>query len=66
MKGGKGRKVGNQKEKCKKYAAAKTAERNKVKRVLQSNGTKAAIKYAEKNGVQATLNTLLAKKEKHE
>lgn len=59
MKGGKGRKVGQQKEKCAAYKNAKTSERNKVKRILQSNGVSAATKYAEKNQVHATLNTLL-------
>lgn len=40
------RKVGRNRDKCKLYRARKTRERNKLKRILQSNGARAANKYA--------------------
>ncbi len=46
------RKVGRNRDKCKLYRARKTRERNKLKRILQSNGIKAANKYAEQNGLK--------------
>lgn len=39
------RKVGRAVEKCKRYRAAHTRERNKAKRILQSNGLKACQEY---------------------
>lgn len=42
------RKHGRDKNKCAAYKAMKTREKNKLKRVLQSNGLTAAKEYAEK------------------
>ena len=51
--GGKGsRKHGRNKEKCKRYLAHKRREKNKLKRILQSNGLKAAELYAKENGLK--------------
>ena len=41
------RKIGRDKVKCKAYRDRKTRERNKIKRILQSCGLKAAQAYAE-------------------
>jgi len=46
-KSGGGRKIGRNEEKCKKYRTSKNKERNKLKKILQSNGFQAAEKYAE-------------------
>lgn len=50
--GGGARKHGRNMEKCKRYRAAKTRERNKLRRVLRSNGRVAGIAYAKKDGVR--------------
>ena len=50
------KKHGRDKIKCKKYRDHQTAERNKLKRVLQSNGYEYAMEWAKKNGVIAYLN----------
>ena len=50
--GKKNRKLGRCKNKCAAYRAAHTMERNKVKRVLQSNGYAAAVEYARVHGVK--------------
>lgn len=46
------RKIGRSKTKCEQYRNAHTRERNKIKRVLQSNGYDAALAYAAKTGVK--------------
>lgn len=46
------RKHGRNEEKCKKYKLAKIREKNKLKRVLKSNGYKAAVKYAKLHGLK--------------
>ena len=51
--GKKNRKLGRCKNKCAAYRAAHTRERNKVKRVLQSNGYAAAVEYAKQHGILA-------------
>lgn len=58
--GKKGKKAGKQKgrEINKRYIANKTMERNKVKRVLQSEGVRAAEKYATKHLVVTHLHSL--------
>ena len=43
------RKIGRNKDKCALYRAMKTREKNKLKRVLQSNGREAAKEYASKH-----------------
>lgn len=45
------RKIGRGVEKGKRYRAAKTAERNKAKRVLQSNGLEACKEYCRIHGI---------------
>ena len=45
------RKLGRAVEKCKQYRAAHTRERNKAKRILQSNGLDACIVYCRKWGI---------------
>ena len=46
-KSGGAKKIGRNEEKCKKYRSSKNREKNKLKRILQSNGFAAAEKYAE-------------------
>jgi len=48
-KGKKNRKWDRNLTKCKKYRDMKTREKNKLKRVLQSNGLAAANEYAEQH-----------------
>lgn len=59
--GKKNRKFGRaaRKPKTARYKVGQHREKNKVKRVLQSSGVKAAKQYAAENGVVAYLNTLL-------
>jgi hypothetical protein len=59
---GKGRKLGRNKNKCAQYRAMHTREKNKIKRVLQSNGVKFAEAWAAKHGVVTLLHTLKLKK----
>ena len=47
------------KEHYKLYKAAQTRERNKLKRIVQSNGRKAATAYAAKHNLTAWLNNNL-------
>ena len=47
----KGRKLGRDKVKCAAYRASKVREKNKVRRVLASNGYKQAVKYAREKGL---------------
>lgn len=54
------------KAKCAAYKAAHTSEKHKVKRVLQSNGPKAAKEYASKYGVVSYLNELLKNRKQDE
>jgi hypothetical protein len=49
--GGGNRKHGRAVRKCAAYRAHKTMERNKIKRILQSNGFKAALAFARANGI---------------
>lgn len=49
--GKKNRKYGRNLNKCKLYRASKTREKNKIKRILQSNGLRAAIEYGKKHGI---------------
>ena len=58
--GGSGtKKHGRDLAKCKKYRDHQTAERNKLKRVLQSNGYEYAMEWAKNNGVIAYLNKMV-------
>jgi len=58
--GGAGSKrFGRDAAKCKKYRDHQTAERNKLKRVLQSNGYDYAMEWAKNNGVIAYLNKMV-------
>ena len=43
------RKYGRNKDKCALYRAMKTREKNKLRRILQSNGQEAAKEYASKH-----------------
>jgi hypothetical protein len=58
-KSGGNKKHGRNEDKCKKYRASKTREKNKLKRVLQSNGRKAAEEYADKVELYGYLRKLL-------
>ena len=58
-KSGGAKKYGRSEEKCKKYRANKTREKNKLKRVLQSNGITAANEYAEAKELWGYLKKLL-------
>ena len=53
------KKHGRNKEKCAKYRTHKVREKNKIKKVLQSNGYTYAEKWAKANGVVAELNKLM-------
>ena len=55
------KKHGRDLAKCKKYRDHQTCERNKLKRVLQSNGYDFAIEWAKTNGVIAYLNKMVSK-----
>ncbi len=57
------RKIGRaaRKPKTAKYKNSHQRERNKLKRVLQSNGQKEAWRFAQKNGVIDLYNKLIAK-----
>jgi len=50
--GKKNRKLGRDGAKCKQYRDSHTREKNKVKRILKSNGEEAAKKYANENGIK--------------
>ena len=50
-KSGGAKKYGRDAAKCQKYKLTQVREKNKLKRVLQSNGSKAARKYASENGL---------------
>ena len=50
--GKKNRKYKRNEKKCVAYRNAHTRERNKLKRILQSNGYAAACEYARKNGLK--------------
>lgn len=58
-KSGGAKKYGRSEERCKKYRILKTREKNKLKRVLQSNGVKAAEAYADKYELYGYLRKLL-------
>ena len=45
VKKGSSRKVGSQKAKCESYRLRNVCQRNKIKRILQSNGAKAVESY---------------------
>jgi hypothetical protein len=57
--GGKCNKAGRNSAKCKKYRANKNREKNKIKRIMHSNGVQAAEQYAEVFGLQGYLRNLL-------
>ena len=50
-KSGGSKKYGRNLEWCKMYRAHKTREKNKIKRVLQSNGYVAAVAYGSLHGI---------------
>lgn len=58
------RKIGRSKDKCAKYAAMHTREKNKVRRVLKSNGRAEAEKWAIAHNVIGYLSTIINRKEK--
>ena len=58
-KSGGGRKIGRNTDKAKLYRTGKTKVRNKLKRILQSNGVEAATKYAEDKEIWGYLKKLL-------
>lgn len=53
------KKHGRDLAKCKKYRDHQTRERNKIKRVLQSNGYEYALEWAKKNNAVVFLNKLM-------
>ena len=53
------KKFGRNMAKCKRYRDHQTREKNKIKKVLQSNGMEYAIEWAKKNGASAYLNQLM-------
>jgi hypothetical protein len=53
------RKIGRNREKCAKYRALQTREKNKIKRVLCSSGAKVAKQYATKHGLTGHLASLV-------
>ena len=53
------RKIGRNKDKCKAYRDRKTRERNKIKRVLQSCGLKAAQAYADLHKIPLPRGTIV-------
>lgn len=58
-KGSKGaRKIGRDKAKCLSYKTHKTREKNKLKRILPSNGLAYAQAYADKHGLSTFLKSL--------
>jgi len=59
LKHGGSKKHGRNKEKCKRYRAANTRERNKLRRVLRSSGLVAAQAYAEKHGLKPPASAYL-------
>ena len=64
MRGGGGNRKhgrGSRKPKTAKYVGNKQRERNKIKRILQSNGEKAATIYAAKFGLTRYLMKLCAR-----
>lgn len=56
--GGKSTKAGRNKDKCAKYRAHKTREKNKLKRVLQSSGLEAAQDYAKEKALTSYLSSI--------
>jgi hypothetical protein len=59
-KGGAGsKKFGRNKNKCTAYRAHQQREKNKIKKVLQSNGYEYAKAWAAKNSAMAFLNRLV-------
>ena len=53
------KKYGRDKEKCKRYRDTKRREKNKLKRILQSSGLKAATEYAKKHTLDRLLRKLM-------
>jgi hypothetical protein len=49
--GKKGRKYGRNEKKCQAYFSAKRREKNKLKKIRQSNGEAAAIEYKHAKGI---------------
>jgi hypothetical protein len=57
-KSGGSKKIGRNADKCKKYFAFHTREKNKIKRVLQSNGRAYAETWAKAHNVSSLLAKL--------
>lgn len=57
-KSGGGRKLERNKDKCKSYRSSKTREKNKLKRILHSNGLAEAEKYAEEKELLGYLRSI--------
>lgn len=53
------RKHGRNKIKCERYRREQRREKNKIRRILRSNGLQAARAYAARYGLQAYLDRLL-------
>lgn len=64
-KSGGAKKYGRNEDKCKKYRASKNREKNKLARILQSEGVVAANNYAEKKELWVYLRKLIAQKNKN-
>ena len=56
------RKHGRDLAKCKRYRDHQTREKNKIKKILQSNGVDYAAEWAKKYGAIALLNKLIQSK----
>ena len=60
------RKYGRNKTKCTAYKNAHTRERNKAKRVLQSNGKKACEAYCKKHVIKLPSRYFIERKKQNE
>lgn len=63
--GKKGRKLGRNKNKLAQYKGRHSREKNKLKRIVQSNGPKAALAYAAPHGLTSFAQTLIQKRSRH-
>jgi len=59
QKGGGLKKIGRNKSKCSRYAAMHIREKNKLRRVLRSNGYGEAVTWATKHNVLSYLKELV-------
>lgn len=55
----KGKKIGRGTNKAQRYKAGLTREKNKLKRVMQSNGYEAAVTYAKEHGLRTPIKPVI-------